>query len=63
MSEYVPLFSLLLLAGGALFWIMVTFMFLVGTFRLVKRGVWAVIDWVTPEPAVELPPVDLPHSD
>lgn len=44
MNEYVPLFSLLLLAGGALFWLGLVFMFFVGMFRLVRHGVWAVID-------------------
>lgn len=44
MNEYVPLFSLLLLMGGALFWLGLVFMFFVGMFRLVRRGVWAVID-------------------
>lgn len=45
-TEYVPLIALLLLAGGVVFWIGVVFMFFVGMFRLVRRGVWAVIDLV-----------------
>lgn len=44
MNEYVPLFSILLLAGGAVFWLMLVFLFFVGAFRLVRKGVWAVID-------------------
>lgn len=63
MNEYVPLFSLLLLMGGVIFWVMLVFMFFLGAFRLVRKGVWAVIDWMTPEPAVELPEVVLPQSD
>lgn len=43
-SEYVPLIALLLLTGGVLFWFGVVFMFFVGMFRLVRKGVWAVLD-------------------
>lgn len=44
MSEYVPLFSILLLLGGVVFWLMLIFAVVLGGCRLVMRGVWAVVD-------------------
>ena len=46
MNEYVPLFSLLLLMGGVLFWLFIMGAILLGAFRLVRKGAWAVIDFM-----------------
>ncbi|QEQ93617.1 membrane protein [Streptomyces phage Zuko] len=43
-TEYVPLFAILLLAGGVIFWLFLIGAVLLGGCRLVMRGVWAVVD-------------------
>lgn len=43
-SDLVPLFAILLFVGGILFWVGLVFAFFVGAFRLVMRGIWAVMD-------------------
>ncbi len=45
-TEYVPLIAILLLAGGVVFWLFLMGAILLGGFRLVMRGVWAVVDLV-----------------
>lgn len=62
-SDTAAIAALLVFGGGVFFWCMVIFMFFTGAFRLVRRGMWAVIDMTTPEPAVELPHLLLPAGD
>lgn len=57
-SEYVPLLAILLLAGGVLFWLFLVGAVLLGGYRLVMRGVWAVIDFMPSRSGGSLPQHD-----
>lgn len=62
-SDTAAIVALLVFGGGVFFWAMLIFMFFTGAFRLVRKGVWAVIDMTTAKPAVELPRLFLSAGD
>jgi uncharacterized membrane protein YecN with MAPEG domain len=65
-SEYVPLLAILLLAGGVIFWLFLVGAVLLGGFRLIMRGVWAVVDIMPARGGGSLPNYDggsLPQHD